>query len=190
MPKLSDSAPQAPTVRALLGQAAEAQRAGNRALATDTLVQAKALAATTGETLPRSLAYDLGVLLFEQRRFEEALAEVQQGLARLPGTFALNNLGGILLKNLGRYPEAVTLLEAASKAEPGNIAPLVNLANTHLMTGDAARAVAVTERLCRQEGRIGEHHRLLGAARRIPGRRLRPPRIAVGAAAAPRRRSG
>ncbi len=169
MPKPPDSAPQAPTGRGLLAEAAAAQRAGNRTLATELLFKAKALAATTGEALPRSVAYELGVLLFEQRRFEEALAEVRLGLARQSNDFALNNLGGILLKNLGRYPEALKLLEAANKAEPGNVAPLVNLANTYLMTGDAARAVEVTERLCRQDGRTGEHHRLLGAARRIAG---------------------
>ena len=63
MPKPPDSAPQAPTARGLLAEAAAAQRAGNRTLATELLFKAKALAATTGETLPRSVAYELGVLL-------------------------------------------------------------------------------------------------------------------------------
>ncbi len=169
MPKPPEPTPTAPTARALLGQAAEAQRAGNRALATDLLFAAKTRAAATQEALPRSLAYDLSVLLFEQRRLEEALAEVREGLARTPGHFGLNNLGGILLKNLGRFPEAVKLLEAAAKAEPGSSAPLVNLANTHLLTNDATRALEVTEQLCRQEPRTGENHRLLGAARRLAG---------------------
>ena len=169
MPQSPDSGQPAPTAKTLLGQAAEAQRAGNRALATDLLFAAKARAATSGETLPRSLAYDLGVLLFEQRRLEEALAEVQAGLARTPGQFALNNLGGILLKNLGRFPEALKLLEAAAKAEPANPVPLVNLANTYLMTNDAPRALEVTEKLCRLAARNGEYHRMLGAARRISG---------------------
>jgi predicted O-linked N-acetylglucosamine transferase (SPINDLY family) len=156
-------------LRTLLAQAAEAQRTGNRALAVERLLQAKAVAAGTRETLPRSLAYDLGVLLFELRRYDEALVQVREGLVRQPGTFALNNLCGVLLKNLGRYPEAVQALERAAKAEPTNVAPLVNLANTHLMTGDGPRAVEVTERLCRREPRNGEHQRLLGAAKRMVG---------------------
>ncbi len=169
MPQPPPSGPQASTAKALLGQAAEAQRAGNRALAIDLLFSAKARAAVTGETLPRSLPYDLGVLLFEQRRLEDSLAEVEEGLARTPGHFALNNLGGILLKNLGRYPEALKLLEAAAKAEPTNAAPMVNLVNTYLLISDGRRALEVTERLCRVHGKVGEHHRLLGSARRLAG---------------------
>ena len=156
-------------VRTLLAQATVAQRAGQRAQAVALLLRAQAAAARTREALPRSLAFDLGVMLFELRRYDEALAQVQQGLARHPGNFPLNNLLGVLLKSLGRYPEAVQALERAAKAEPTNVAPLINLANTHLLTGDAARAVEVTERLCRREPRVGEHQRLLGAARRIAG---------------------
>ncbi len=169
MPKSSEPGPQPATARALLAQAAAAQRAGDRARAAELMASAKARAAETREALPRSLSYDLGVLLFEQRRLEDALVQVREGLARTPGDFALNNLGGVVLKNLGRFDEAVRMLTAAAKAQPGNIAPLVNLANTHLMALDAPRALEVTERLCRQEPRVGEHHRLLGAARRANG---------------------
>ena len=163
----SPPSPPGSSVRELLAATIEAQRAGNRALAMDCALRAWTRAAETKEALPRSLHFELGAMLLESRRLEEALQVTQAGLARQPRDFALNNLCGIVLKNLGRHAEAVQALELAAKADPNNLAPLVNLTNTYLQIGDATRALEVATRLARRDLRGSESQRLLGAAQRL-----------------------
>ncbi len=167
-PPAPNAAPAAgPTVRDLLAEAARARTAGDRARAADHLLRAKARAASTREAVPKGLAFELGVLLLELRRLDEALATTREALLRQPKDFALNNLLGVLLKNQGHHAEAVKALDVAARLEPANLAPLVNLANIHLITGDAPRALDAAEKLLRRDPRTSEHHRLLGAARRL-----------------------
>lgn len=163
------TAPAAPLARDLLAQAAQARRAGNRAAAALLMQQARARAAETKEPLPKLLAYELGLVLFELGRLPEAEAVLREGLARQPKDFALNNLFGIVLKNQGRFPEAVAALEVALKADPAAPAPLNNLCNVYLLTGEGEKAKTMAERLLRRDPKPGEHHRLLGAALRLCG---------------------
>ena len=70
----------------------------------------------------------------------------------------------MILKNLGRYQEAVRSFEVAQKLDPRSISPFVNKGNVYLMLRDGPKAVDAFRRVVRIEPRNGEYQRLLGAA--------------------------
>jgi predicted O-linked N-acetylglucosamine transferase (SPINDLY family) len=127
------------------------------------------LGLATGQPLPKGALFELARLLHGLGRFDECERRARQGLERRPTDFALNNLLGVALKNLGRYPEALEALAKAQKAEPKNSSPLVNRGNVYLAMADGPRAVDTYRRLVRAQPKDAEHQRLLGVALRLSG---------------------
>lgn len=127
----------------------------------------RALAA--GEPVPGSTFFELARLLHGLGRYAESERRARQGLARRPNDFALNNLLGAVLKQQGRYPEALEALARAQKAEPKNLSPLINRGNVHLAMGDGTRAAETFRRLARAAPKDPEIQRLLGVALRLTG---------------------
>lgn len=153
----------------LLRDAAQASQAGDRARSVALLSEAIDRGLATRAPLPSRSFYQLAVALYELGRLAEAETRARQGLGRLPKDFALNNLLGVLLKNLGRHPEALEALALAEKADPKSLSPLVNRGNVLLAMGDGPRAVELYKRLIRLAPQEPEHLRLLGTAYRQCG---------------------
>jgi predicted O-linked N-acetylglucosamine transferase (SPINDLY family) len=113
----------------------------------------------------------LMVQLYRLGRHAEGEAWAAKGLERYPRDFEMWNVRGVLLRQLKRYPEALKALDAASKLQPKQQAPLVNRGNVLMDMGDYARAEQVFAKLVRLSPRDGELQRQLGRALQRQGKR-------------------
>ncbi len=85
---------------------------------------------------------ELGGILAEQRRFDDARREFDRSLAIKPGDAAtLYNLGNVQLQ-AGRLDDAVESYRAALAAKPDFASAMVNLGNAESMRGDQQSALA------------------------------------------------
>ena len=71
-----------------------------------------------------------------------AARHLQRGLAAEPGNLVLLGEASVLLQNLGRAGEAVTLSEAIVRRDPLNINALFNLGNQYRIAGRFEEAIA------------------------------------------------
>lgn len=113
----------------------------------------------------------LTLQLYRAGRFAEGEAWSAKTAERFPRDFDAWNLRGVILRQLKRYPEAVTALEQAIRLNAKNPAPFSNLGNVLMDMGDYARAEQVFTRLVRQSPRDAEMQRQLGRALLRQGRR-------------------
>ncbi len=153
----------------LLAASAKARAEGARAEAAEILANALTLHQETKEPVPKTTYYELGLLLYEMKRYADAEEWLRTAVAKRPKDFATVNLLGVVLRRLGRYPEALKWLDQAQKLNPRTISPLVNKANVFIAMGDGPRAADMLRRAIRQEPKTAEHHRLLGVALRLSG---------------------
>jgi protein O-GlcNAc transferase len=156
-------------VKDCLAAAKQAQARGAKSDAAAHLAQAIELNERTKEAIPRGTWFELGVMLYDLRRFDAAEALLRKAVVRQPKDFALNNLLGVVLKNLGKYPDAIRYLDAAQKADGKNLSPLINKGNVYLAQRDGPRAVETYSLIVRREPRNAEYQRLLGNAYRHMG---------------------
>ena len=156
-------------VQVFLQQSMEARSARNDAVAADLMSQAVDLAAETRAPLPRSIHYDLGVLLYQTRRYGEAERRLREALRRHPKDYQVTNLLGVVLKQQGRFAEALQVLEQARRLNPGALDYFVNAGNIHLAMRDGPRAVELFAKACRLLPRSSEYQRLPGMAHWIVG---------------------
>jgi predicted O-linked N-acetylglucosamine transferase (SPINDLY family) len=161
---MTSTAAAAPSVADLIKAAAEARQRGDKAAAVDHLTAALRQHEQTRAPVPRTSYYDLGVLLYELRRYEEAETWVRSGLARRSKDFALTNLLGVLQKRQGRFDEALKTLDQAAKLDGTSVSPYVNRGNIYLEYRDGARAAEMFKRAVRMQPRSAENQRLLGLA--------------------------
>ena len=152
------------SVKGHLAAATEAQTRGGKAEAADHLAEAIALHERSKEAIPRSTWFQLGMLLYELRRFEDAETTLRRAALRQPKDFAINNLLGVVLKHLGKYQDAIRYLDAAQKIDGRNLSPLANKANIYLAMQDGAKAVEAYSLIVRREPRNAESQRLLGVS--------------------------
>src|SRR5262245_58469753 len=150
------------SVQTYLAAARQARAQGAKAQAASELMQAIELHERTREPIPRTTHFELGVLLYELKRFEEAETLLRKAIGRQPKDFALNNLLGVVLKNLRKYPDALRYLDAAQKADRNNLSPLINKANIYLAQRDGAKAVEAYTLIVRRDPKNAEYQRLLG----------------------------
>lgn len=87
---------------------------------------------------------NLATTLVEAGRGDEALTECDEALAGLPGRPELLATKGVVLTGLGRYAEAVPLLESALEAGPDDMA-LINLGLALQQLGRTDDAAAALE---------------------------------------------
>lgn len=102
---------------------------------------------------------NLGAILAEQGKLEEAATHLAAGLALAPENVELHMNLGAVQASLGRLPEALASLREALRLGPGNANVLVNLAQVESMGGNFAAAA--------------EHYRAVLAASPRDGRALR-----------------
>ncbi|HSA94843.1 MAG TPA: tetratricopeptide repeat protein [Acidobacteriota bacterium] len=101
----------------------------------------KALAA---EGDPES-AYQLGKLCYNGKRYEEALAYALTAIQKDAKSAKAYNLKGVVLNQLGRYPEAAGSFQAGLVLVPEDIGLHVNLGIAYLNANEPAKAKAVFE---------------------------------------------
>ncbi len=92
----------------------------------------------------------LGCLAFDEKKYEEALADLERVYAVDEGAVGTEArlIAGIALIKLGRAGDAVPVLEAASKAESGAGRAPMSLALAHFLSGnDKAAAEAIEQAL-------------------------------------------
>jgi tetratricopeptide (TPR) repeat protein len=113
---------------------------------------------------------NLGTLLAQTGRLEEAIAHLEQTLRRGPDVFETHyNLGGALAA-AGRTQEAIQQFEQALRLKPDDAEAHNNLANTLLQAGRAAEAVAHYEQALRLKPDLAQTHYNLGVAFEQMGR--------------------
>ncbi len=157
------------TVQETMEAAARAQAEGRGDDLARLLAHAISLHEKTGEPISLAAFFTLARILYASGRHVEAEPILRKGLAKKPKDFDLNNLMGVVLKNLGRLKESLTFLAAAQKASPKNASPLVNAGNVHLLLGDPRKARDMFSRAAKLMPKDGETRRLLGVACRRAG---------------------
>lgn len=158
------------SIAALLSSFENARRQNDRPAAAEYLRSALESSLASRQNPPRSSWYDLAALLYELNRMEEAERWAREGLKRLKNDPNLMNLLGVVVKNLGRLEEARGILERTTRREPRSRAAWSNLGNVLVALHDGPAAVAVYERLLKDEPNSVEFTRMLGVALRHAGR--------------------
>ncbi len=153
-----------------LADAAAARNRGDQVALANALIAVADLSAKTGTPVATTVYYEIGTILLRRNRLAEAERYVRQGALRHPGDFALHNLLGVVLKNLGRYDEALQELDTAARLDPANLSPTVNSGNIHLLRRDGIRAEQAFRRGVAEQPDRAEFQRLLGGAVRLQGR--------------------
>ncbi len=100
--------------QALCSRAAAFHRAGD-------LASAEPLYRKAAEAAVFAPRYLLGVVYFQQSRYQDALKWIDSALAIDPGASEALNISGLVLQALERHEEALTRFVAALAAEPGCI---------------------------------------------------------------------
>jgi tetratricopeptide (TPR) repeat protein len=85
--------------------------------------------------------YSAGVALIHDRKYEPALAELDQAIALRPSYANALIARGSARISLGRFQEAAQDYAAARTADPALAAPLFGLAEAYRQLGDAPRAI-------------------------------------------------
>lgn len=146
-------------------RALELQRAGRLAEAEPIY---RALAAAGG-TLAPDVHINLGALLDDTGRHDEALEEYRTALALREGdALALNNMGSSLFK-LGRFAEAAQLFRLALEKAPDAAEPAVALGGALQRSGDVEGAIACFRDLVRRRPDCADAHWNLSLALLMSG---------------------
>jgi tetratricopeptide (TPR) repeat protein len=101
---------------------------------------APAVATGVDETAARQ-HYSAGVSLMRDRKYEAAVAELDQAIVLRPGYANALIARGSARISLGRFPEAAQDYGAARAADPTLAAPLFGLAEAYRQMGEPARAI-------------------------------------------------
>lgn len=111
-----------------------------------------------------ALRLHLIVAYSESGDLDQAAREAQEGIAKKPKDFALTNAYGVILKLQGHYKEAINLFTRATRLDPSNVMPWVNLGNTWIMLDNPRRSVDCFFKATRLAPREGEFYRLLAGS--------------------------
>lgn len=107
---------------------------------------------------------NLGILLAEQGRVEQACAHYEEALRLRPGYGEAHHNLGAALARLGRLPEALQHYEASLRAKPDAIESLHNMGNVLVKLGRVPEAVARYELALRLEPDYAAARNNLGKA--------------------------
>ena len=117
------------------------------------------------------MAYNnLGLVLKNKGRFEEALTLIQRSLDLYPeNPDAIENMG-TALNGLGRPEEAIAAYRRALKLRPGNPGALANMANALVSLGRHPEAIECLQQALRLDPRNARLYGNFGAALEAAGR--------------------
>src|SRR5262249_53815558 len=117
---------------------------------------------------------ELGLLLSEQNRHDEAVGEIETALRLAPDEpMTLYNLGNVLAR-AGRYPEAIAAYQRSLERKPDLVSAYVNLGSAYSDQGDEAAAEAVFRRGLAVDSGVPDLHLNLAKALLRQGRTPTP----------------
>ncbi len=90
-------------------------------------------------------AYYLGRLCYNEKRFDEALDYAVKSIQKDGKSARAYNLKGVILNQLGRYPEAAGSFQAGLVLAPEDVGLQINLGIAYLNTNEPAKAKSVFE---------------------------------------------
>lgn len=90
-------------------------------------------------------AYYLGRLFYVEKRFDEALEYALKSIQKNGRSAKAYNLKGVILNQMGRYPEAAGSFQAGLVLAPEDIGLQVNLGIAYINVNEPAKAKAVFE---------------------------------------------
>jgi tetratricopeptide (TPR) repeat protein len=90
-------------------------------------------------------AYQLGKLCYDAKRFDEALGYALSAVQKDGKSAKAYNLKGVVLNQIGRYPEAAGSFQAGLVLVPGDVGLQVNLGIAYINSGEPAKAKVVLE---------------------------------------------
>lgn len=102
--------------------------------------------------------------LYRAGRYEEGARWAEQAARQHPRDGETANLRGVMLRRLGRLPEALAVLDEAVRLAPKDTSPQVNRVNVLLDLKDGAKAEKALIPMIRQQPRNAELQRQLGRA--------------------------
>jgi tetratricopeptide (TPR) repeat protein len=156
------SAGQQASAEALGQQAVEAERRGDFASA----VSAFRKLIRAGADSPE-LRANLGIAYFQMRDFNTALREFRVALSTTPDSAPANLFSGLSLLKLQRPKQALSYLEKAHRAQPGDPAVLLALGQAEIAANDILRARGYYEETTRLDPRNAEGWYGLGITDRV-----------------------
>lgn len=109
-----------------------------------------ALALRQGEP---DILYNRGITWLRLNQTEKALNDLSEAAVRDPGNSTIRDAIGRIRLSRGEYDEALAFYDAAVKAHPSEIQPLIQRANAYLSTGNAEGALADAEKALRIDPR-------------------------------------
>jgi predicted O-linked N-acetylglucosamine transferase (SPINDLY family) len=148
---------------ALIGSAQVLRKIGNPEKASQRLKAAFNLKPSI------NLRLQLIVSLFDSGNLDHAAKYTKEGLAKKPKEFSLLNVYGVILKQQGRYEEAIEYLNKAAKLNPKSVLPPVNLGNTYMLIDQPRMAAKYFLQATKLEPKNGEYYRLLATAQNTIG---------------------
>jgi len=92
------------------------------------------------------LLYNRGIAWLRLNEVEKALNDLSNAAVRDPSNATIRDAIGRIRLSRGEYQEALAFYDAAVKAHPSEVQPLIQRANAYLSTGDAAGALKDAER--------------------------------------------
>jgi tetratricopeptide (TPR) repeat protein len=92
-------------------------------------------------------AYGLARILYDQKKYEEALASVMRSISKYNRLAAAYNLQGILLTQLGRHAEAVGSFESAFRLAPEDVNVRINLGLAYINNKELDKGRLLLERV-------------------------------------------
>ncbi|MGD0650345.1 MAG: tetratricopeptide repeat protein [Verrucomicrobiia bacterium] len=108
--------------------------------------------------------YNLGVVLTDQGKFAEAIAEYTAALRVKPDYVEAHNNLGLMLAGLGKTAEAITEYTAALRIDPDNADAHNNLGVALVSQGEVAKAIGQYGQALRIQPDFAEAHNNLGYA--------------------------
>jgi tetratricopeptide (TPR) repeat protein len=160
------SARQQMSAEALGQKAVEAERRGDFASA----VSAFRELIHDGADSPE-LRTNLGIAYFQTRDFTGALREFRVALSATPNSVPANLFSGFSLLKLQRPKQALSYLEKAHQAQPGDASVLLALGQAEIASNDIPRARGYYEQATRLDPRNAEAWYGLGITDRISAER-------------------
>ena len=90
--------------------------------------------------------YGLARVLYDQKKYDEALAAVMKSIAKFNRLASAYNLQGILLTQFGRHAEAVGSFESAFRLAPDDVTVRINLGLAYVNNKEIEKGRLILER--------------------------------------------
>ena len=112
---------------------------------------------------------NLAKLYYDQKKLEQSLETIQEVTQKDGGSLAAFNLEGVVLNQLGRYPEAVSSFQTALRIDPQSDVARINLAVALINTGNFKEARELLEKTLERVKDQNLKERILEYLKKIEG---------------------